>query len=178
MSWTPVPEGDVPGPDATLANLTKQTGDPEVGYISPADVSAAIDALLNRLYYLEQRVAALEGASRIHTYSYTLASSTTEGANSGQVRLDNADQQAALTLWASVEDSGGTDWSLVWVQSPNTAEVYLQDRNDATKWQRYRATNDPAYVVKGNYVEVAVQWLEGGAPVPTGAILAATKAAV
>jgi hypothetical protein len=203
MTWTPVPEDEVPGPDATLANLTKQSGDPEVGYISPEDVAASIDALLNRVYYAEQaigvlagnvdslltamnalnpqvadleaRVQALEGVSQVRTYTYVYASTTTEGANSGQVRLDSSDQHAATKMWASVFDSSGTDYTLVWERSVATAEIYLQDRDDADRWQRYRATGSPPYVVKGNYVEIAVQWLEGGAPLPTGSTLAAAK---
>ena len=53
MTWTPLPEDQIPDEEAILAQFAPEAGDPEEGFITAADMTEAVNAILSRLHYLE-----------------------------------------------------------------------------------------------------------------------------
>jgi len=54
MTWTPTPEDSIPPNDTLLAKLTKQSGDPDSGFITAGDINAIFQAMMSNIHYLEQ----------------------------------------------------------------------------------------------------------------------------
>ena len=100
-------------------------------------------------------------------FDYSLNGNTTEPPGSGQVRLDNADQTQATKMWVDAATAPGVDVANALMLVEAGARVYIQDKDDASRYQLYDVVADP--VDKGTYVEYAIAWVEGSVtPVPTG----------
>jgi hypothetical protein len=79
-----------------------------------------------------------------------------------QVRLDNADQTLASMISISHTTAPGTDASNVLTLINASNVLYLQDKDDATKYQVYNALG--AGIDQGSYTDVPVVWNRGGNP--------------
>ena len=110
-----------------------------------------------------QGIPGPEGApgSSADVYDYLFSTSTATPPGDGQVRLNTASQTAAAALYfddnqATGEDVGNFLSRLVHAGN----KVYLQDKDDGTKWQYYELTGEP--IDHTTWVEFPVTWIEGG----------------
>jgi hypothetical protein len=89
----------------------------------------------------------------------------------GQIRFDSSVQTAATLLW--IHKTTGTDVDAANYLLDVTAgqEIYIQNKNDFTKWQVYKITAPP--VENSNYVEYPVAWMRGGIDIPRDRIFLA-----
>ena len=53
MAWTPTPADQLPPPDMLLALFDPAPGEPDEGYITPADMKALTQAVCSAIYWLE-----------------------------------------------------------------------------------------------------------------------------
>jgi hypothetical protein len=88
----------------------------------------------------------------------------TEPPSGSEVRLNNATQSAATKMWVRYTTADGTDATTALLLIDASAKVYLQDKDDASRWQQYQVTGNA--IDKGSYVELPVSWLAGGAALP------------
>lgn len=87
--------------------------------------------------------------------------------SSGQLRMNNLNQQAATLLWVSEITAPGISAIAVLKQLGAGVGLYLQDKDDSAKWIAYNVTG-PA-IDKGTYIEVPVQFVAASAtPLPAG----------
>jgi hypothetical protein len=91
-------------------------------------------------------------------------SHVTEPPSGSEVRLNNAAQNAATKMWVRYTTADGTDATTALLLIDASAKVYLQDKDDASRWQQYQVTG--AAIDKGTYAELPVSWLGGGASLP------------
>lgn len=102
------------------------------------------------------------GSTSVQEFVFSAAAS--EPPTGAQVRLDNVDQTLATRMWVVYVTADGIDVR-AFLELPETGmHVYIQDKDDATKRQRYQLTADP--VDKGGYFEYPVTWIGGADPVP------------
>jgi hypothetical protein len=123
---------------------------------------------------LDGRVTVLEEAASAplptptHTFRYNLNSSVAAPPASGQLRLNNTNQQAVTTVWLHNIDQDSQDVAVYWseVVAGSTVRLYIQDRDDSTRWVRYTQTTDR--VDQGTYQEIPVSFdSSSGVAVPT-----------
>jgi hypothetical protein len=99
-------------------------------------------------------------------YEYTFNGTTAEPPGSGQIRMDTADQKLATFVWISGTDVNSVDETnfLKLVEAGLT--LFMQDKDDATKTQRYSITGA---TFKTDYLELQVIWETAGqSPLPAG----------
>jgi hypothetical protein len=85
---------------------------------------------------------------------------TTPPPANGQVRLNTASQTAATRMYVSKTTATSVDASAYLTGIIAGQELYLQDKDNFTKWQIYKVTEPP---VNGtNYVDYPVVWVRGG----------------
>jgi len=93
-------------------------------------------------------------------YEYNYNATTTAPPGNGNFRFNNSNQTLATLLWVNDLDANNVDMSIVWKLAQIEDIVYLQDKNDATKYQKYRVSgtvNDLS-----GYIEIPITWLSGG----------------
>lgn len=100
--------------------------------------------------------------SSMDVMDYLVSLTTTAPPGSGQLRLNNASQQAATWMWLDGFTAPGTDVKRILMLLHADALIDVQDKDDSTRHQQYRVTADP--VDKGTYVEVPVVWVKGESP--------------
>jgi hypothetical protein len=86
---------------------------------------------------------------------------TTEPPGSGQIRLDNATQPSATKLWISFTTAPGADVrNLLLYAFEDGNDVYIQDKDDSSRWIIFELTSDP--VDKTTYGEWTVVFKAAG----------------
>jgi hypothetical protein len=98
---------------------------------------------------------------------WSYVNTTTAPPASGQVRLNNATQTAATFLWISETTALGKDvanYLNLFLEGAD--RIYVQDKDDSTRWQLYDITGAPTDM--GSYVQVPVAWSEGGTALSDG----------
>lgn len=94
--------------------------------------------------------------------AYVFGATTTPPPMTGRIRLDNADQTLATTMWLHFTNDDGIDiknYVMDRLQAGNT--IYVQDRDEASKWQLYEVTS--AITDSGVYATIPITWRTGGA---------------
>ena len=100
-------------------------------------------------------------SSSVVEYLFSNNTSTPPGA--GQVRFNNANQTLATKMYLDDDQATGEAIGNMLLTVPQAGAIlYVQDKDDETKWQRYTLTGDP--VDGGAYVEFPISWIEGGSP--------------
>jgi hypothetical protein len=95
-------------------------------------------------------------------YGYLFNTSTTPPPASGGLRLNNATQSAATIAYLSFTTEDGVDLETYFAQRIQVGDImYVQDRDDPTKWQLYEVSG--AYTDSGTYASIPVVWMAGGA---------------
>ena len=103
-------------------------------------------------------------------FSFQFNATITEPPTGSQIRMNNAAQSAATKIWVTTTTSDGVDISMalqMWGKAGS--DLYLQDKNDSTKRQRYVSIADA--VAKAGYYELSVQWVSGQNPLLAQAIV-------
>lgn len=97
-------------------------------------------------------------------YEFTFEATAAEPPTGSEIRLDNPDQTKATKLWIKDQtvDLIAVRNGLLSIQTGAT--VYVQDKDDSTRWQQYTVTAAP--VGKTGYVEVPASFSAGGQPLP------------
>src|SRR5215831_7133230 len=103
-------------------------------------------------------------------FSFQFSTSTAEPPTGSQIRMNNAAQPAATKIWVMTTTSDGIDVSMaLFMWGKAGSDLYLQDKNDSTKRQRYVSVADA--VAKAGYYELSVQWISGSNPLLAQAIV-------
>jgi hypothetical protein len=123
-----------------------------------------VGALESSLDALTARVTALENAQSTLVLEYSFNLTTAAPPASGQIRMDQADQTAATTLWIHDTTATSVDGALYIGLLRVGSAVILQDKDDSTKVQFYDVTGPPTD--SGGYTTVPVTWSRGGSPLP------------
>ena len=97
--------------------------------------------------------------------SFVFNATTTAPPASTQIRMNNASQTAATTLWVSKDDFNGLDVSVGLAKILPGHQIYLQDYDDASKWVKYNVT---AAVDSGVYHTFTIAYQSGPVGLPTG----------
>jgi len=121
-----------------------------------------------------EQLPAIGGGGAV-TGEFTFNTSTTEPPGSGQMRVNNSDQTLATKAWISYTTAPGSDMTNVLKLIKSGATLYVQDKDDATKWQNYIITADA--VDKGSYAEFTVRFDRGGSPLTAQRVLVAINRA-
>jgi len=132
----------------------------ETAYIAPATMRAFAQAVSD----------AVLRASAMLTLDYSFNGSTTPQTANGQLRLDTDDQTAATRLWLSSVTGDGVDTGELLLRYDAGSTLRADDRNDATRWQRYAVIGEPT-LVNPQTVEFPVVWQAGGAELATQALV-------
>ena len=96
--------------------------------------------------------------------SFTFNSSTSEPPTGNQLRINNASQTAATRLWVTKTTTDGLDVAIGLAKIREGHLIYIQDRDDASRWVKYAVTADG--VDDGSYYDFAVAYDSGPANVP------------
>lgn len=96
-----------------------------------------------------------------NSFEYIFLTSTTEPPTDAHIRCDNADQTIATKMWVDNDTVQGVDVSNILGLTHVNDELYLQDKNDSTRYQIYRLTAD--VTPKTGYAEFPIVRLRGGA---------------
>ena len=107
-----------------------------------------------------------ESASVVE-YAYNAQTQTPPG--KGQMRLDNADQTLAAVMWldnTADNTADNTDIGNILALQQAGTRLYVQDKDDSSRWQQYRMTANA--VSRGTHTEFAIAWLQGAAAIPGG----------
>jgi hypothetical protein len=119
-------------------------------------------ATLNRL---DQAIDELDsrpiGGSAFGEWTFNVT--ITEPPSGGQVRANNADQTLATKLWIANITAPGNDAGNVLRQTKMGEQIYIQDKDDASRWQLYDVLADA--IDRTGYVEIAVVWHGGGSAI-------------
>ena len=137
----------------------------------PADLESMLDSygadgwLLNSIDMLQQagrRVvfSRTQFPSATQTFDYRFDTNNNPGPNNGDVRWDNDTAMLAAYVWVNNITDGGTDVSNVLMGLKVNDQIYIQDKNDATKYFIFHLTAAP--VQQSGYVEYAVAWDQSG----------------
>jgi len=124
-------------------------------------LDAAVDALDARVVSLEESPPS--GAVSGHA-SFTFNANTTAPPIGNQLRINNASQTLATTLWVADTSVDGLDVSVGLARVVAGSQIYIQDFDDASKWVMYSVTADA--VDSGGYFTYAVVYHSGPADVP------------
>jgi len=95
------------------------------------------------------------------SFEYTYSTSTSVPPAAEHVQFDNANQTLATKIRLDDLTSNGVDiHNILGFYQPGD-QIYVQDKNDSTRYQLYRITG-PATAATVGYVEFPVTWLQGG----------------
>lgn len=95
---------------------------------------------------------------------FMFESTPTAPPTGSEIRFNNANQALATLVWVKNTSVDGADVTAALGLTQAGSVIYIQDKDDATKYQRYKATG--AAVNKGTYTEIPVSWQNGGAALP------------
>lgn len=133
----------------------------ETSYIAPATMRDFAQSIIDAI------TAASQQSGVIASMRYRYNANAPPPA-SGQLRFDNADQTLATSLYVSLTTDGGDDASNAFaVMDP--AGVYVQDENDAARWQEYEITGQS---IQPDYVQFTVAHTRGGGVIPANQTIA------
>jgi hypothetical protein len=104
-------------------------------------------------------------------FGYQFSTSTVEPPTGSQIRM-NADPTTATLIWIRDLTNDGIDASIGLALIEAGTRIYIQDKDDASKYQRYDATGWS--VDKSGYYEVPVTHVDGGNPLTAQAVEMAT----
>jgi hypothetical protein len=104
-----------------------------------------------------------------HTYSYQFSTNTSEPPTGNQLRLNAAHPYTTATkIWAVDVTADGADVRPFLLLTQPGSILYLQDKNDHTKYGKFELTAPP--VGKTGYVEFPVAWTENGNALAAAAV--------
>lgn len=130
-----------------------------------ADLNAYLATLDARCLTLEERVLALERTPTQYVDRYSFNTNTAPPPSSGQLRFNNSSQAATTALFLSYDNQDGTDTTNFWASLTTIVKIYVQDRDDSTKWVRFNSPQP--HIDRGTYVEIPVTWdSDSGTPIP------------
>lgn len=89
--------------------------------------------------------------------------------------MDAANQTLATKLWISYLTAPGNDARVMLLSLRPADRIIVQDKDDATRWQEYLADGNP--VDHGTWMEIAVDWQDGGTPLPAQRVLVIVRSA-
>jgi hypothetical protein len=104
-------------------------------------------------------------------FSYQFSTNTSEPPTGSQIRM-NADPTTATLIWIRDLTNDGVDASVGLALIEAGTRIYIQDKDDASKYQRYDATGWS--VDKSGYYEIPVAYVDGGNPLTAQAVEVAT----
>lgn len=175
-----VEDGVVVGPlgEATSIAWENITGKPDefppVGHQHPMSdiqgLSSAFDDTVEEAPYDDTEYARrnaewvpVPGPRSSGIQGYSLGSTTVAPPVVGGIRLNNfATQSAATIIWMNYTNEDGVDLKTYYQERVKAGDtLYLQDRDDATKWQLYEIT--AAFTDNTTYASIPVIWKAGGA---------------
>jgi hypothetical protein len=84
----------------------------------------------------------------------------TEPPTGSEVRLNNATQAQATGMFVRYLTVNGLDAKAIILNIVVGNKIYLQDKDDSTKFNSYTVTVNP--IDKGTYAEIPIQWTQGG----------------
>lgn len=96
-------------------------------------------------------------------FEYTYATTNTPPPGAGSLRSNTTALRDSTQMWAHRLDSNDTDRKPLLMVPTRGTELYVQDRDDASCWIRYRLEADP--VDSGDYTTYSVSLVETG-PTP------------
>src|SRR5262245_14316997 len=125
-----------------------------------------VDQTLGSLDTRLDNIEAKAGSNVTLRFEYTFDSGIIAPPSATQFRMNSVNQQVATLFWFhnSDADSIAQQNFLKLITAGTT--LFIQQKSDATKWQRYKVTQ-PA-VDKTGYFEVTATWQEQGGVIPTG----------
>jgi len=85
---------------------------------------------------------------------YTYKTTTTEPPANGEIRLDNVTPASVTKIWAADLNANNADASVALRNIKTGAQIYLQDKNDSTRWIEFNVT--AATIDKTTYFEIPV----------------------
>jgi len=100
---------------------------------------------------------------------YMFSATPTEPPTGSQVRLNNANQTVATLIWVRDTTAPGGDATNFLNLIDTGMKIFIQDKDDSTKWQLY-VTTGPS-VAKSGYHQVPVTWNSGGTPLAEQRVL-------
>lgn len=83
---------------------------------------------------------------------------------SGQLRLNNTAQQSATLMWVHKTTANAIDSTNFLAAVKQDNEIYIQDKDDATKYQAYRVVGLP--INNTAYLQYPIVWTRGNGTVP------------
>lgn len=153
----PGPRGD-PGPQGPQGDLG-QTGPPgpqgpqgEDGLVGPTGAAGPVGP---------QGPAGATG----RLWQFDFSSTLTEPPSGNQLRFNADHPYTAVTkVWVTVLTGDGIDITAALLAIPAGTRIYVQDKNDSTRYVRFEGTADP--VLKPDYVEFSVKHVNNGLALP------------
>jgi hypothetical protein len=119
--------------------------------------------------YVDSMISSVDVAHLANATEYTLSLAPTAPPLQGEVRLNNTGNQSlASTLWIHHVNAVGEDCANIFRVLDSSSKIFIQDLDNSTAYQIYRLSGNPVDNVAGKYITMSLQWLSGGAPVPTG----------
>jgi hypothetical protein len=110
----------------------------------------------------------------VHPYMFVTTAVSPPG--SGSVRLNNANQTLATVMWLHYTNEDGIDTKNYFLERVQVGDhFYLQDRDDATKWQLYEIS--AAFTDNLTYATVPVTWKAGASPLTQQRIIISRETA-
>jgi hypothetical protein len=111
------------------------------------------------------------GIAGISPTEFTFNTSTTAPPGSGTIRLNNATQGSATTIWVHDMNALNVDVSraIAMLKTGNT--LLVQDKTNANNYQYYRVS--AAVTDAGTYTTVPVTWQSGGSNITAGRVMLA-----
>jgi hypothetical protein len=115
--------------------------------------------------------AEIIGGAGASVHQYTFNATTTPPPASGNIRLDNATQTSATTIYLHYTNMDSINTKNYFTQKVKVGDTfYLQDRDDANKWQLYQVS--AAFTDNTTYASIPVIWKSGGTALTVGRIIA------
>jgi len=156
-----------PGADSTVPGPAGPQGPQGVqGPAGPAGADGIpTDAPSDGVQYARinaswEPVSSLSASSSVQ--GYLANSSTTPPPAPGGLRFNNATQTAVTILYLNYTNEDGIDLKTFYAQRVKTGDtLYIQDRDEASKWQLYEITG--AFTDNTTYASIPVVWKAGGA---------------
>ena len=113
--------------------------------------------------------SARDGGSPIDSAEFMWSDTSTPPPSTGQARSDTLDPTQSTKLWLHNVTATGLDVSRVVLSVYAGITIDVQDKDDASRYQSFTVTGDP--VSMGTYVEIPIEWDDGGAPLPAQRVL-------
>lgn len=107
---------------------------------------------------------------------WNYVNTTTAPPASGQLRMNNSAQHSPTLMYVHKTSADGVDATNVLAQAAEEDTIYLQDKDDSTKWQTYRVTGAPADNV--THMTYPIEWIEGAGTIPQQRIILVVQNAV